>query len=44
MAEKAGLVQGILPLFWHKSRLFGDVLCSVPFFSQAGLVAETPAP
>jgi serine/alanine adding enzyme len=41
MAEKADLVQGILPLFWHKSRLFGDVLCSVPFFSQAGLVAET---
>jgi len=41
MAEKTGVVQGILPLFWHKSRLFGNVLCSVPFFSQAGLVAAT---
>jgi len=41
MAEKKGVVQGILPLFWHKSRLFGNVLCSVPFFSQAGLVAAT---
>ena len=41
MAEKNGVVQGILPLFWHKSRLFGNVLCSVPFFSQAGLVAAT---
>jgi FemAB-related protein (PEP-CTERM system-associated) len=41
MAEKNSSVQGILPLFWHTSSLFGSVLCSVPFFSQAGLVSRT---
>ena len=43
MAEENAKVSGILPLVWLKSRLFGNFLCSLPFFSEAGLVADTPA-
>lgn len=43
MAEENGKTVGILPLVWLKSRVFGSLLCSVPFFSSAGLVADTPA-
>jgi len=41
LAEDGGEVRGILPLVWLKSRLFGNLLCSVPFFSYAGIAAET---
>jgi serine/alanine adding enzyme len=40
-AEENGLLQGILPLVWQKSFLFGNLLCSLPFFSQAGIAAGT---
>lgn len=42
MAEENGKISGILPLAWLKSRLFGNFLCSLPFFSEAGLVADSP--
>jgi serine/alanine adding enzyme len=41
MAEEKGFVQGILPLSANKSLLFGNLLCSLPFFSEAGIVAES---
>lgn len=40
LAEDERRICGILPLVWLKSRLFGNLLCSVPFFSYAGIVAE----
>ncbi|HEV2488853.1 MAG TPA: FemAB family XrtA/PEP-CTERM system-associated protein [Candidatus Acidoferrales bacterium] len=40
MAVDKEMVKGILPLFWQKSALFGTIFCSIPFFSQAGVVAE----
>jgi FemAB-related protein (PEP-CTERM system-associated) len=43
MAEEEGKIVGVLPLVWLKSKLFGSLLCSIPFFSEAGLVADTPA-
>jgi FemAB-related protein (PEP-CTERM system-associated) len=43
MAEENGECAGILPLVWLNSKLFGSLLCSVPFFSSAGLTADAPA-
>src|ERR1700684_3783899 len=43
MAEEEGKIVGILPLVCLNSKLFGNLLCSLPFFSEAGLVADTPA-
>ena len=40
-AEHIGKISGILPLVWLKSRFFGNLLCSLPFFSEAGLLADT---
>src|SRR4051794_23788890 len=34
-----GRIQGVLPLSWMKSRLFGNFLVSVPFFSYGGVLA-----
>lgn len=42
MTEWDGNVSGILPLTWLKSPLFGNLLCSLPFVSAAGLVTDTP--
>ena len=42
IAEQNGKISGILPLVWLKSRLFGNLLCSLPFFSEAGLLADSP--
>ena len=39
MASENGKISGILPLVWLRSRLFGNFLCSLPFFSEAGLLA-----
>jgi serine/alanine adding enzyme len=41
MAEENSKISGILPLVWLKSRLFGNLLCSLPFFSEAGLVTDS---
>ncbi|HYV63248.1 MAG TPA: hypothetical protein VE958_11275, partial [Bryobacteraceae bacterium] len=35
-----GTVCGVLPLFSIRSRLFGNSLVSVPFFSYGGLLAD----
>lgn len=43
MAIEDGTVSGVLPLFWQTSKLFGKILCSIPFFSQAGVVADSDA-
>jgi len=42
VAESDGRTTGILPLVFQKSVLFGSLLCSIPFFSEAGIVAESP--
>lgn len=42
MAKEGGSIAGVLPLVWLKSKLFGNLLCSLPFFSEAGLVADSP--
>lgn len=34
-------VLGVLPLIHLKSRLFGNILCSMPFLNFGGLVADT---
>src|ERR1700734_422953 len=43
MAEEEGKLVGVLPVVWLNSKLFGNLLCSLPFFSEAGLVADAPA-
>jgi len=42
IAEETGMACGILPLTENKSRIFGHLLCSLPFFSEAGIVADSP--
>lgn len=41
MAEENGAIHGILPLAWNKSLLFGNLMCSLPFFSEAGIVSSS---
>jgi FemAB-related protein (PEP-CTERM system-associated) len=36
-----GTIRGVLPLFSIRSRLFGNSLVSVPFFSYGGLLADS---
>lgn len=36
-----GAIEGILPLVFVKSRLFGRILCSMPFMNYGGPVAAT---
>lgn len=40
MAKEDGKVQGLLPLFLMRSRLFGPCIVSIPFFDYGGVVAE----
>jgi serine/alanine adding enzyme len=40
-AVSDGAIQGILPLFAMKSRIFGHFLISIPFFSYGGVLAST---
>lgn len=40
-AVENNTVRGILPLVWIRSRLFGNSLISIPFFSYGGVVADT---
>ncbi|MGA8035515.1 MAG: FemAB family XrtA/PEP-CTERM system-associated protein [Candidatus Acidiferrales bacterium] len=42
MAEDSGEVRGVLPLVWQKSRLFGNLLTSMPYFSEGGVLAAEP--
>lgn len=37
-----GVVDGVLPLVRQKSILFGDYLCSVPYFNYGGTLADSP--
>lgn len=39
-AMQNGTVRGVLPLCFVRSRAFGNVLISMPFFSYGGLVAD----
>ena len=43
MASAGNRVEGILPLVWQKSRMFGSFLTSLPFLNCGGVVAETAA-
>ena len=40
-AVEAGAIRGILPLVSIRSRLFGNSLISIPFFTYGGVVADT---
>lgn len=40
LAERAGHIVGLLPITFVSSRLFGRILCSVPFLNFGGPVAE----
>jgi FemAB-related protein (PEP-CTERM system-associated) len=40
MIEENGKVQGVLPLIWQKSRLFGSFMTSLPFFNAGGILAD----
>jgi serine/alanine adding enzyme len=41
IAEQGKSAQGILPLVWQKSRMFGSFLTSLPFLNSGGVIAET---
>ncbi|HNI72337.1 MAG TPA: peptidoglycan bridge formation protein FemAB, partial [Accumulibacter sp.] len=40
-AERAGIIEGVLPLAQVKSRLFGNSLVSLPFAVYGGVAAST---
>src|SRR5436190_20147336 len=39
-ARDQGGIRGVLPLVFMSSRLFGDCLVSMPFFSYGGILAD----
>jgi len=41
MAVEDGAIRGVLPLVSIRSRLFGNSLISIPFFSYGGVIADT---
>jgi FemAB-related protein (PEP-CTERM system-associated) len=41
-ARRAGVIEGVLPLVFVQSRVFGRILCSVPFMNYGGPIAATP--
>ncbi len=41
-AQRAGAIEGVLPLAHVKSRLFGNALVSLPFAVYGGVAAATP--
>jgi FemAB-related protein (PEP-CTERM system-associated) len=43
LAERAGAVAGVLPLAHLKSRVFGNLLVSLPFFNYGGILADSQA-
>lgn len=42
LAEELGEIHGVLPLVWQNSRLFGNLLSSMPYFSEGGILATSP--
>jgi FemAB-related protein (PEP-CTERM system-associated) len=40
IAEESGQIHGVLPLVWQNSRFLGNSLCSMPFFSEGGILAN----
>jgi len=42
LAEESGEIHGLLPLVWQNSRLFGNLLSSMPYFSEGGILAISP--
>jgi FemAB-related protein (PEP-CTERM system-associated) len=42
-AEQNGRLQGVLPVVWQKSRLFGSFLTSLPFVNAGGILADDAA-
>src|SRR5947209_1677397 len=41
MADDAGVVSGVLPLFEMRSLLFGHFLVSLPFVNYGGILADS---
>lgn len=41
-ARRGGIICGVLPVFFMNSRLFGRLFASLPFFSYAHAVADSP--
>ena len=41
MGEEANKIQGILPLVWQKSWMFGSFFTSLPFLNCGGVVADS---
>lgn len=41
VARSAGRIVGVLPLVFVRSRIFGRILCSMPFVNYGGPVAES---
>jgi FemAB-related protein (PEP-CTERM system-associated) len=41
VAKEATEIKGVLPLVWQKSWVFGSFVTSLPFFSHAGVLAES---
>jgi FemAB-related protein (PEP-CTERM system-associated) len=39
LAEENGVIQGILPIVWQKSWVFGSFLTSLPFLNGGGILA-----
>jgi serine/alanine adding enzyme len=42
LAEESGEIHGVLPLVWQKSPFFGNLLSSMPYFSEGGILATRP--
>src|SRR5260370_42056241 len=40
-AVEDGRIRGVLPLFLIRSRLFGNFLVSIPFFSYGGVIGDS---
>jgi len=43
VARSGGNIVGVLPLVFVRSRIFGRILCSMPFVNYGGPCAETPS-
>jgi FemAB-related protein (PEP-CTERM system-associated) len=43
VARRDGVISGVLPLVFIESRLFGRILCSMPFLNYGGPVADDTA-
>jgi serine/alanine adding enzyme len=41
-ATEDGVLRGVLPVVWQKSRLFGSFMTSMPFLNAGGILAAQP--